>query len=173
MSSDKAVWLVERAEVSPAHTPSFEEAKPSIGGRALRDAKAAAFKASVDAVVAKGVDELLKTENVSTNITFAVCDMREDSAFPDQRAVLPAAAKLSKGGVSDLVVTIPGRGFVVYCVDRQRGDAAKAAVLRAQIASDVQSLQRRQVPEAWQKWNLDRIGFNPNSGASVTEEADE
>ena len=172
VSSDKAVWLVERAEVSPAHTPSFEEAKPSIGGRALRDAKAAAFKAGVDAVVAKGVDELLKTENVSTNITFAVCDMR-DGAFPDQRAVLSAAAKLSKGGVSDLVVTIPGRGFVVYCVDRQRGDAAKAAVLRAQIASDVQALQRRQVPEAWQKWNLGRIGFNPNPGASVTEEADE
>ena len=169
VSSDKAVWLIERAEVSPAHTPSFDEAKPFIGGRALRDAKAAAFKASVDAVVAKGAQELLKAENVSTNLTFAVCDMREN-AFPDQRAVLSAAAKLSKGGVSDLVVTMPGHGFVVYCVDRKRGDAAKAAVMRSQIAADLQMLQRRQIPEAWQKWYLGRIGFKPNPGASVTAE---
>ena len=40
VSSDKAVWLVEKAETSPAHTPSFDEAKETIRPRALRDAQA-------------------------------------------------------------------------------------------------------------------------------------
>ena len=171
VSSDKAVWLVERAEVSPAHTPDFDEAKPFIGGRALRDAKAAAFKASADAVVAKGVKALLESGNVSTNLTFSICDMRE-GMVPDQRVIFPAASKLSKGEMSEFIVTAPGRGLVIYCEDRQRGDAAKAAVMRSQIASDLVSLQRRQLPEAWQKWNLDRIGFKPNAGASVAAEED-
>jgi len=43
-----------------------------------------------------------------------------------------------------------------------------------QVRGEAEALQRRQVPESWQKWNLERLGFEPGDGASVTEaEVDE
>lgn len=165
--SPKTVWLVERAALSPAHEPTFEEAKEIVRPRALEAAKADAFKRDVEAVIAKGAAEVLKAKNVSTNMTFAICDLSA-GAFPDQTVILRATSKLSKGQVSGFNQTGLGKALVVVCQDRQPGDAAKAMVFRAQVRADVEMLQRRQIPEAWQKWNLDQLGFEPGEGASVT-----
>ena len=164
--SPTAAWLIEKAETSPAHTPTFEEAKEIVRPRALAAAKADAFKASVEAVTAKGAAAVLATSNVSTNLTFAICDLRQGD-FPDQTAIARAASKLKKGEVSDFTLTGLGKALVVVCEDRKPGDAAKATVFRTQVRSDVEMLQRRQVPEAWQKWNLERLGFEPGVGTSV------
>lgn len=164
--SDKVVWLVERAEFSAAHTPSFEAARKVVEKKALADARQKAFKASVEAVAAKGVDAVVSGGSVSTNIVFAVCDL-QPGTFPDQSAVIREAVKLDKGAVSGFVSTSPSSGLLVVCVDRKRGDAAKAAIMRSQIAADVQMLQRRQVPESWRKYNLERIGFAPQASAAV------
>ena len=168
----KAVWLVERAELSPAHEPTFEEAKDVIRPRALEAAKADAFKAEVEAIVAKGAAEVLKGKNVSTNMTFSICDLKS-GAFADQTAIIRAASKLDKGQVSGFNQTGLGKALVVVCNDRQPGDAAKAMIFRSQVRADVEMLQRRQLPEAWQKWNLEALGFEPGEGASVTETEDE
>ena len=167
IASDRTVWLVEKDEVSPAHVPTFEEAKDAIRPRALRDARAEAFKASVEALAAKGTNELFAAaKEVTTNLTFSVTDLRHGE-FDDQLSVVRAAMKTMKGELSEFTPTSPSRGIVVYCVDRVPGDAAKAMLVKSQARGEVSSLQLRQVPDAWKKWNLERMGFEPGERTSV------
>ena len=173
ISSERAVWLVEKAETSPKHLPTFAEAKDVIRPRALRAAKADAFKATVEAIAKQGAKAVLATKDVSTNLTFTVSDLKQGD-FPDQMAVARAAMNLRKGEVSEFTLTSTGRALLVVCEDRKPGDAAKAMVLRSQVQNDVQMLQLRQIPEAWQKWNLERMGFEPGeiSATNIVEEAE-
>lgn len=174
VSSDRAVWLIEKAETSAKHTPTFDEAKDAIRARALRDAKADAFKASVEAVAKKGVAAVEAVDGVTTNITFSVADLRQgDSAFADSMSVARAAMRLKKGEISDFTLVGPGRAILVVCKDRAPGDAAKAMVLRSQVRDDLASLQMRQIPEAWKKWNLSRLGFVPGEISSVENPEDD
>ena len=167
VASDRTVWLVEKDEVSPAHVPTFEEAKDAIRPRALRDARAEAFKASVEALAAKGTNELFAAaKEVTTNLTFSVTDLRQGE-FDDQLSVVRASMKTMKGELSEFTPTSPSRGIVVYCVDRVPGDAAKAMLVKSQVRGEVSSLQLRQVPDAWKKWNLERMGFEPGERSSV------
>ena len=103
VASDKAVWVVEKTETSAAHVPTFEEAKEIVRPRALTAAKADAFKEKVAAVAKKGVKAVLESGNVSTNITFAVCDVKPGD-FPDQNTVISAAMKLRKGEAGDFLL---------------------------------------------------------------------
>ena len=169
VASKRAVWLVEKAETSPKHVPTFEEAKDAIRPRVLKDARADAFKAQVEAVAAKGVAAVLASKDVSTNIVFTVADLRNagSSAFENQMSVARAAMKLKKGEVSDFTPTGLGKAILVVCEDRVAGDAAKAIVLRSQVRDDLAMLQMRQIPDAWKKWNLERIGFEPGEATSV------
>ena len=177
ISSAKAVWLVEKAEVSPKHLPTFEEAKDAIRPRVLRDAKADAFKASVEAVAKKGAQAVEAVKGISTNLTFTVSDLRAgaDEPFPNAMTVARAAMSLKKGEVSEFTLTGTGRALLVVCVDRVAGDAAKAVVLRDQVRDDLAMLQQRQIPESWRKWNLERMGFETGEISSVEnpEEVDE
>ena len=167
-TSERAVWLVEKAETSAKHVPTFEEAKDAIRPRALRDAKADAFKASVEAIAKQGAKAVEAVKDVSTNITFSVSDLRNGGAsFENQMAVARAAMKLKKGEVSEFTLTGTGKAILVVCEDRVAGDAAKAMVLRSQIRDDLAMLQLRQIPESWKKWNLERIGFEPGEISSV------
>ena len=168
VTSERAVWLVERAETSEKHTPTFEEAKEVIRPRALRDAKAEAFKAAVEAIAKGGAKAVLASKDVSTNITFSVADLRNGgTAFENQMAVVRAAMKLQKGEVSEFTPTGVGRAILVVCEERFAGDAAKGVVLRSQIRDDLAMLQLRQIPESWTAWNLDRMGFETSEISSV------
>ena len=168
VASDKEVWIIEKAETSEAHVPTFDEAKEIVRPRALAAAKADAFKAKVEAIAKKGAKAVLESGNVSTNITFAVCDVKSGE-FPDQNAIMGAVMKLRKGEVSDFTPLGTGRALLVVCEDRVPGDAAKAQIWKLQVRSEVESLQRRQIPESWKKWNLDRLGFEPGEGASIVD----
>lgn len=175
VSSDRAVWLVEKAETSPKHTPTFAEAKKAIEPRALRDARADAFKAKVEAIAAKGAKAVEAEKGVSTNITFCVSDLRQGAAsgIENEMAVARASMKLFKGDVSEFTQTGMGRAILVVCVDRVAGDAAKAQILRSQVKDDLSMLQLRQIPDAWKKWNLERLGFEPGELSSVEITEDE
>ncbi len=175
ISSDRAVWLVEKAETSAKHTPTFEEAKNGIRPRALRDAKADAFKAKVEAVAKGGVKAVEAVKGCTTNITFCVADMRqgEGAQFEDSFSVARAAMNLKKGEVSEFTLTGTGRAILVVCVDRVPGDAAKAMVLRSQVRDELAMLQMRQVPEAWRKWNLERLGYTTGDVSSVEDVEEE
>ena len=166
VTSERAVWLIEKAETSPKHLPTFEEAKEVIRPRALKDARAAAFKATVEAIAAKGAKAVLATKDVSTNLVFSVSDLQQN-VFPDQSAVARAASKLSKGEVSEFTLTGTGRALLVVCEDRKEGDAAKAMVLKGQVQNDLSMLAANQLPESWRKWNLERLGFETTDVSSV------
>ena len=174
VTSPKAVWLIEKAETSPKHVPTFEEAKDVIRPRALRDAKAEAFKKAVEAVAAKGAAAVAAVKDVSTNIVFNVSDLRTSGvgAFENQMAVARAAMSLKKGEVSKFTLTGTGKAILVVCEDRVAGDAAKATVLRSQVRDEVAMLQLRQIPDSWKKWNLERLGFE-TTGVSSVEAAEE
>ena len=172
VSSDKAVWLVEKAEVSPAHTPAFEEAKDVVRPKALRAAQDDAFKAAVEAVAAQGVEAVLASGDVSTNLTFAVCDLKPGD-FTDQGSIASAASKLSKGEVSGFVRTGSNTALLVVCDDRVPGDAAKSTLLTSQVRDEVSRLQAGQLPESWRKWNLDRLGFETTDVSAVDETVEE
>ena len=172
MSSDRFVWLVEKAETSEAHTPSFEDAKDKIGGMALRDAKADAFKAEVEAVAAKGVDALLARDGVTTNITFVASDLQRGQ-LADQASVVRAAAQLKRGELSEFTLVGPGRAILVYCVDRVPGDAAKVVMMRAQMRDQAAFAHYSDIVAKWKEWNLSRLGFTTTAETSVVEEAAE
>ena len=174
VTSDRAVWLVEKLETSAKHVPTFDEAKDAIRPRALRDAKADAFKAAVEAVAKKGAKAVEAVKDVSTNITFCVSDLRNaGTSFENQMAVARAAMRLQKGEVSEFTLTGTGKAILVVCEDRVAGDAAKAMVLRSQVRDDLAMLQLRQIPESWRKWNLERIGFEPGEISSVESVAED
>ncbi len=170
--SENAVWLIEKAETSPAHTPSFDEAKEAIRPRVLREAKADAFKASIEAIAAKGTNAVLSTTVVSTNITFSICDLKAGD-FADQNAVADVVRRLKKGEISPFKRTGMNTGLLVVCLDRVEGDAAKVLLVKDQIASDLTMLQRRQLPEAWQKFNLESLGFEPNETSTIVDNTEE
>lgn len=169
VSSDRAVWLIEKKETSLKHIPTFEEAKNIIRPRALKDAKADAFKAQVEAIAAKGAKAVLASKNVSTNIVFSVSDLRQgdNAPFANQMAVARAAMHLVKAEVSDFTLIGTGKAILVVCIDRVSEGLEKAMVLRSQVRDDVTMLQLRQIPEAWQTWNLERLGFETGDINSV------
>ena len=61
----------------------------------------------------------------------------------------------------------------MVCEDRVPGDAAKAQIWKLQVRGSAEALQRRQIPEAWQKWNLERLGFETGDGSSVVDAEEE
>lgn len=180
VASDKAVWLVDLVEKSPKHTPTFDEAKSSIGDMALRDAKAKAFKTKVEDFAKKGVKAVLESGNVTTNFTFAACDFVRDEAmgwanrygewdfskagFQNAEPVVFAARKLSKGEVSEFIPLGFGRGLLVVCNDRRSGDAAE--LLRGErFAKRVSAgMQSAEILEDWLESNLVALGFKERSG---------
>ncbi len=169
VSSDRAVWLIEKKETSLKHIPTFEEAKNIIRPRAVKDAKADAFKAQVEAIAAKGAKAVLASKNVSTNIVFSVSDLRQgdNAPFANQMAVARAAMHLVKDEVSDFTLIGTGKAILVVCIDRVSEGLEKAMVLRSQVRDDVTILQLRQIPEAWLTWNLERLGFETGDINSV------
>ena len=177
VSSPRAVWLVEKVAVSPKHVPTFDEAKDAIKPRVLRDAKADAFKAQIEAVAKKGVAAVEAEKTISTNVTFSVADVYqgENSGIANAAAVASAAMKLKKGEVSEFAPTGVGQAILVVCKDRVPGDAAKTAILRSQIQESLEMALQRPLPAAWMKWNLERLGFEPGEVSSVVnpEEVDE
>ena len=156
--SPGAVWLVERSGFAEARKPSFEESKGKIDAMALRDAKADAFKAQVEATLSKGVENFLAIKEISTNITFSVNELQH-GAFKNAAAVANASMKLSKGEISKFVSVGPGRAIAVYCVDRAPGDSAKALLARSNVRNSLSSGQIRTIADNWDDWNLERLGF--------------
>ena len=183
VAGTNVVYLIERASFVKAHVPSFEEAKGVIRGDAVADAKAKAFKASVEKVRALAAAELAKGKpfdaklfgdaNVSTSITFAVSSMARNS-FPDATYVAAPAMRLSKGQISDFITTaLLGHGLVVYLENRVPGDAAEAQMVRSQIRDELSQAASYSFVSAWNKWNLSRMGLKASSAASVEDYSDD
>lgn len=177
VAGTNCVYLIERAADIKAHVPPFAAAKEIIRADALADARAKAFKASVektrarvaaDLASGKAFDEKsLADATVSTQVVFSVSSLQYNS-FADAMYVGRNTMKLEKGKLSDFIPTSnPKRALVVYVADRTPGDAAQAQMVRAQLRDELSRAAAMTLPSAWQEWNLNRLGFTPTSSASV------
>ena len=177
VAGSNVVYLIERNSFVAAHVPSFSEAKSIIRPNALSDARAKAFKASVEkqralaaAAIAKGKPfdaKTLAAQSVTTSMTFSVSSLQRDS-FLDSRYVVSAVMKMGKGQISDFIATAnPKRGLLVYVENRVPGDAAEAQMVRAQLRDELSSLAAGTMPAAWNRWNLERLGFTTTQMSSV------
>ena len=177
VAGSNAVYLVERASFEKAHVPPFAEAKSIIRPNALADARAKAFKAAVEkqralaaAALAKGQPfdaKTLAAQSVTTSITFTATSLQRDS-FSDLRYVVGALRKLGKGQISEFISTPnPSRGLLVYVENRVPGDAAEAQMVRMQLRDELSSIAAGGVPAAWNRWNLERLGFTTTQISSV------
>jgi hypothetical protein len=182
VAGSNVVYLIERDTFVKAHVPPFSEAKSIIRPRALSAARTNAFKAAVEkqralaaAAVAKGQPfdaKALAAQSVTTSITFSVSSLQHDS-FLDSRYVASAVMKLGKGQISDFIATAnPARALLVYVENRVPGDAADAQMVRAQLRDELSSMSAGGVPAAWNRWNLERLGFTTTQMSTV-ERADE
>ncbi len=200
-AGSNAVYVVGLATnlCTEPRVPSFEEIKgnASVRSDALADLKAQDFKKAVDKVrdavkadLAKRKDGKLAPKvfgdaNVSTSITFVAQSAMRSGAFPDAYAVVPAAVRLAKGELSELVTTgMPGHGVVVYVEDRKPGEDAVNA--RSQFKAGIQrDLERqdggffvlnrmvRPQVQAWCEANMARLGVQPSDWAAMKDQADE
>lgn len=158
LASNDKVYLVERAAKAAPHTPTFEEAKGKIGKRALRDAKADAFKAKVDAIIAKGAEAVVATAPAATNISFTA-DIAAGT-FPNQYKVIEVAQKLKKGEVSEFTRIGSDKAIVVVCVDREADPGSISALAADEsVSGSVSAKAAQQLMKDWSEWNLARLGY--------------
>ena len=186
ISSDKAIWVFEAAGMSEAHTPKFEEVKALAEPKALAAAKADLFKKNVETIKEKGVAEILKSKNVTTNITFKPCQFAQraygwnsryggwdfsKAGFANAEKVVFAARKLAKGAVSDVVSVSKTKALLVVCSDRTQGDyedVERGVEFGRFVAM---SSQGREAFSKWLDWNLDALGYErPVKKSTLTEE---
>ena len=177
VAGTNTVYLIERDRFVKAHVPTFEEAKNVIRADALADARAKAFKASVEKTRALAAAELAKNKpfsekmfagaNVSTAITFSVSAIQYNS-FPNAMMIAAPTMKMKKGQISDFISTgVAGNGLLVYVQDRKPGDAAAAQMVRAQLRDDLARLSAGSLAKDWSAWNLARLGYKTTAMTSV------
>ena len=187
IAGSNAVYVVGLATnlCTLARVPAYEEVtnNASVRRDALADLKAQDFKKGVDKVREAVLAGLKKTSkfdpklfgdaNVSTSITFVAQTAMRANAFPDARSVVPAAVRLAKGELSELVTTgLPGNGVVVYVEDRKPGDPAEVAAA-GQMREMMARGQSETAVRAWNEANMARLGILPSDWASMKDLADE
>ena len=187
IAGSNAVYVVGLATnlCTLARVPAYEEVtnNASVRRDALADLKAQDFKKGVDKVREAVLAGLKKTSkfdpklfgdaNVSTSITFVAQTAMRANAFPDARSVVPAAVRLAKGELSELVTTgLPGNGVVVYVEDRKPGDAAEVAAA-GQMREMMARGQSETAVRAWNEANMARLGIQPSDWASMKDLSDE
>ena len=170
------VFMIERASFVPAHVPTFEEAKAAIRDDAAKEAKADAFKASVEKVAdaareaLKGGkafdDSMFDGATVSTGITFTA---RMPGSFPNSGAVSSAARKLVKGELSGFTKAGTGKAVVVYMEDRKAGDVSMAATMEGELRGYLARMAYGDIFSSWKSWNLARLGVDPGTGYETEE----
>ena len=192
IAGSNAVYVVSLVKdlCSEPRVLTFDEIKgdASVRRDALDDLKAKTFKNEADKVCETVKDGLAKgtgvafeklfgdanvstsiTVNVSTSMTFVAQTAMRSGTLPDAYSIIPAAVRLTKGEMSELVTTMPGHGLVVYMEDRQPGVVGDA-VEQARMG-----LSRRQAAVAVQSWNesnMARLGVQPSSWTSMKERTD-
>ncbi len=189
IAGTNAVYVVslDTNRCTQARVLTFDEVKKNkkIESEALADLKAKDFKKRVDAVRDNVMADLKKRNsaeldpkvfgdaNVSTSITFVARTAMQSRSFPNSYAVIPAAARLKKGELSDLITTgMPGNGVVVYVENRAPREAVKASMY-----SEVQEMMARRnvafAMKAWNDSNLARLNVKPNEMTSMEKSQDD
>ena len=184
-----AVYVIglDTNRCTKARIPTFAEVQKNAKVRAdaLADLKAKDFKKSVDAVRDAVLADLKKRKtdnldpkvfgdaNVSTSITFVASTAMRSRAFPNSYSVVPAASRLKKGELSELITTgLPGNGAVVYVEDRVPGEAVQMSASNQAREMAARALTPFAV-KAWSDANMSRLNIKPSDWTSMKEITDD
>lgn len=168
VKSADALWIFEIVEVSPSHVPTFEEAKVVARPKAEAERRQDHFKATVEAVREKGVEAVLASGNVSTNLTLSYAKPDNFGAVQDARYVIPAAVKLAKGEISPFIDAGAGRALMVVCNERVSGEDL---MMSGVVQDGLSGRKASEIAGDWSRWNLVRLGGEPKVEAA--DEAEE
>ena len=184
-----AVYVIglDTNRCTKARIPTFAEVQKNAKVRAdaLADLKAKDFKKGVDAVRDAVLADLKKRKtdkldpkvfgdaNVSTSITFVASAAMRSRSFPNSYAVVPAASRLKKGELSELITTgLPGNGVVVYVEDRVPGEAVQMSASNQAREMAARALTPFAV-KAWSDANMSRLNVKPSDWTSMKEITDD
>lgn len=185
---EKALTKAEEA----AAVEFDKKMKSLVGPDALAAARADFFKKTVEAVIAKGADAVLKSKNVSAPVTFQPCQFAKaipigwvnrygewdfsKAGFANASTIVFETRKLMKGGVSDFIRLATGKAAVIVCLDRIPG-TAEDYERGIEFARNVEAMQRyastSDTVSKWLDWNLKRLGYKDTfseAGEDVQEE---
>lgn len=167
VKNSKALWIFEIVEVSPSHVPTFEEAKDIARPKAEAEARHDHFKKTVEDVLKQGVESVLASGNVSTNLTISYAKPDNFGSIADARYVIPAAVKLTKGEMSPFIDAGTGRALVVVCNERAAGEDL---MMSGVIQDGINGRKASEIASGWSRWNLERLGGAPKAEETDDEE---
>lgn len=180
VKSSNSIWLFALDAKTPkaaANIPDLATVKAIVKPRALAEAKAVEFKKTVDAVKAKGYDEVMKSSGAATNVVVQLSTFDASKApFANYQQILPEIKKLKKGEVSDFILLSQGKAALVACVDRVAGSEAEYAQAMQNVIAQESYMREITAPSYLIEWldsNLKSFGYKGeySSDESSEEEA--
>ena len=171
VKGDASVYVIERANFSAAHTPTYENVLEDLKPRAMAKARSDAFQDYVKELrtdLRKLLDEgksftdaaTAKALNVTTSLTYSVHSIQSQS-FPNNYSIAYGAMTLRKGALSEALPASASHSLLVYVQDRQPGDALAAEMMRAQISAGIARRRGSNLFTDWLTWNLAQKDFKP------------
>ena len=171
VKGDAFVYVIERANFSAAHTPTYENVLEDLKPRAMAKARSDAFQDYVKELrtdLRKLLDEgksftdaaTAKALNVTTSLTYSVHSIQSQS-FPNNYSIAYGAMTLRKGALSEALPASASHSLLVYVQDRQPGDALAAEMMRAQISAGIARRRGSNLFTDWLTWNLAQKDFKP------------
>jgi peptidyl-prolyl cis-trans isomerase D len=162
------VYVLELRKRSPAHVPAFENVQSDVKVRAQEKARADEYEKATKAVrvaLRKSLDSGKTFKSaaqdmelpVTTNLTFAVNELQNQSAFENAYSVAYGARDLKKGELSEPIPASPEQSLLIYVHDRKPGDMLAAEMMRSQIRLSIARRRGNGLLSDWMKWNQNQL----------------
>lgn len=166
------VYVLELRKRSPAHVPPFETVLSDVKVRAQEKARTdeyekttkelrTALRKSLDSGKTFKAAAQEKNLLVSTNLTYAVNELQNQSLFENAYAVAFGARDLKKGELSEPVPASPELSLLIYVHDRKPGDMLAAEMMRSQIRTSIARRRGNGLLSDWMKWNQTQLQAKP------------
>ena len=180
VKGESHVFVIEQAQKSPAHTPTYENVLNDLRPRAMAKARSEAFQSytkELRADLRKLLDEgksfsdaaKAKALNVSTSLTYTVSDIQSQK-FDNSLAIAYGAMTLKKGDLSEAVPSSATQSLFIYVQDRQPGDALAGEMMRSQIRTSIARRQSSNLFSDWLTWHLSKQDFKPTRPLTTDDE---
>lgn len=174
------VLVFESHQTSPTHVPLFADVEADVKQYAQEKARTDAFDSYIKemrADILKLMDggktfseaAIAQTLNVSTSLTYSVSEM-QSKPFENSYSIAYGAMALKKGDLSEAVPTSASHSLLIYVMDRQRGDALAAELMRSQVRERLARYRNSGLFSNWLTWNLSQQRFESSRTYSANED---
>jgi peptidyl-prolyl cis-trans isomerase D len=166
------VFVLELRKRSAAHVPEFENVRSEVKARAQEKARTDKYeeytkklRADLLKMVSGGKTFQVAAKElklpVSTNVTYAVNELQNQSLFENAYSVAFGARDLKKGELSEPVPASPNQSLLIYVHDRKPGDMLAAEMMRSQVRTSIERRRGNGLVSDWLKWNQKQVQAKP------------